>query len=339
MTIVLRSLAPAALTLPLALAGGPGHAADAKTEFGVYEYVLESARGSADDAAMALESAFSTGGWRLLAKVDVGVPQGCRYKARVLAVVDPEYARKLMAANRKTAPFAVVDRVNVFEDEAGFHVAVLNAQSVNRTVLMDDGACADLSHAHLAALRALVTGAVSGKVSDREFGEKRSRGYIGKTMGVMAGGPFADKVKDEAVVGSGDWKAVAQKVRQGLMRPGGKWGLHLAYELELPDQETVIFGATGSPMDSKSFSIVGAGADDARGSFQCPGLAHAAAYPIEVVVTRDGETVKVRLVDVMYRMKMYFEDAGKWAFMKNMGMPGSVHDELAAQIKSGLGLP
>ena len=41
----------------------------------------------------------------------------------------------------------------------------------------------------------------------------------------------------------------------------------------------------------------------------------------------------------MYRMKMYFEDAGKWAFMKNMGMPGSIHDELAGQIKSALGLP
>jgi hypothetical protein len=233
----------------------------------------------------------------------------------------------------------VVDRINVFEDEGGVHVAVLNAESVNRTVLMDDGAYAGLSRAHVEALRALVTGAVSGKASDREFGERRSRGYIGKTMGVMAGGPFAEKVKDEAVVGSGDWKAVAERVRQGLTRSGGKWGLHLAYELELPEQETVIFGSTGSPMDSKSFSIVGAGADDARGSFQCPGLAHAAAYPLEVVVTREGAAVKVRLVDTMYRMKMYFEDAGKWAFMKNMGMPGSIHDELAAQIKSGLGLP
>jgi hypothetical protein len=26
----------------------------------------------------------------------------------------------------------------------------------------------------------------------------------------------------------------------------------------------------------------------------------------------------------MYRMKMYFEDAGKIAFAKNMGMPGSI---------------
>lgn len=339
MTSSIRCLVPAALAFSLLVAGAPVRATDLPAEFGVYEYVLERADGSVDTASGALESALSTGGWRLLAKVDAGVPQGCRYRARVFAVVDSPYAQRLMTANRRTAPFAVVDRINVFEDESGVHVAVLNAESVNRTVLMDDGAYAELSRAHVQALRELVIGAVTGMAIHREFGEKRLHGYIGKTMGVMAGGPFGEKVKDEAVVGSGDWKAVAERVRQGLTRPGGKWGLHLAYELELPEQETVIFGSTGSPMDSRSFSIVGAGADSARTAFQCPGLAHAAAYPVEVVVTRDGPATKVRLVDTMYRMKMFFEDAGKWAFMKNMGMPGSIHDELAAQIKSGLGLP
>jgi hypothetical protein len=338
-TLSMRSLTPAALALPLVLAEAPVRGEDARPAFGVYEYVLEKADGTAADAASAVESAFSRDAWRVLASVDAGVPQGCRFRARVFAVVDTEYARKLMAANHTTAPFAVVDRINVFEDEAGVHVAVLNAESVNRTVLMDDAARAELSRAHVQALRAIVTDAVKGKVSDREFGERRLRGYIGKTMGVMAGGPFAEKVKDEAVIASDDWRAVAAKVRQGLTRLGGKWGLHLVYELELPELQTVVFGSTGSPMDSTSFSIVGAGADGARGSFQCPGLAHAAAYPVEVVVTRDGAATKVRLVDTMYRMKMFFEDAGKWAFMKNMGMPGSIHDELASQIKSGLGLP
>jgi len=339
MRISSRCFLSAAVALPLLLVGGPVRAGDAQKEFGVYEYVLERVGGTIEEAGVAVESALSTEGWRLLAKVETGVPQGCRFKARVFAVVDSAYAQKLMAANRKTAPFAVVDRVNVFEDEGGVHVAVLNAESVNRTILMEDTAYADLSRAHVDALRALVIGAVTGKAIHREFGEKRSRGYIGKTMGVMAGGPFIEKVKDEAAVASGDWKAVAEGVRQGLTRPSGKWGLHLAYELELPDQQTVIFGSTGGPLDSKSFSIVGAGADGARDSFQCPGLAHAAAYPIEVVVAQDGAAVKVRMVDTMYRMKMYFEDAGKWAFMKNMGMPGSIHDDLAAQIKSGLGLP
>jgi len=46
--------------------------------------------------------------------------------------------------------------------------------------------------------------------------------------------------------------------------------------------------------------------------------------------------VKVYMVDVMYRMKMYFEDAGKWAFMKNMSMPGSIEEEVTEQIENGL---
>jgi uncharacterized protein (DUF302 family) len=310
---------------------GAGEAA-----FGVYEYVLDRAAGTLDQAAGALESALLARGLNVLAKVDAGVPQGCGYKARVLAVVDPEYAQKLMAANRKTAPFGVVDRINVFEDEKGVHVALVNPESVNRTILMDDSAHAELSRTHTETLRSAIESAGLGPVVHREYGESRTRGFIGKTMGVMAGGPFGEKVKDEFVVSGSDWKSVAQKVRRGLSGAGSKWGLHLVYELELPEQETVVFGSTGSAMDSKSFSIVGAGADEARDSFKCPGLAHAAAYPIEVVVAQDRADVKVRLVDTMYRMKMYFEDAGKWAFMKNMGMPGSIHDELAAQIKSGL---
>ena len=325
------------LVLPLALPGEPVRAADAETSFGVYEYVLDRASGTLDQAAGALETALLARGLNVLAKVDAGAPQGCTYKARVFAVVDHEYAQKLMAANKKTAPFGVVDRINVFEDEKGVHVALLNPESVNRTILMDDPEQAELSRTHTEALRSVIESAGLGPAVHREYGEKRTRGHIGKTMGVMAGGPFGEKVKDEFVVASSDWKWVASKVRAGLERTGATWGLHRVYELELPEQETVIFGSTGTPMDTKSFSIVGAGADESRESFKCPGLAHAAAYPIEVVVARDGGTVKVRLVDTMYRMKMYFEDAGKWAFMKNMGMPGSIHDELATQIKSGLG--
>jgi hypothetical protein len=49
-----------------------------------------------------------------------------------------------------------------------------------------------------------------------------------------------------------------------------------------------------------------------------------------------GGAVHVRSVDAMYRMKMFFEDAGKWAFMKNMGMPGSIQDEIAAQVRPAL---
>ncbi|MFQ5631861.1 MAG: hypothetical protein ACE5I1_24070 [bacterium] len=133
-----------------------------------------------------------------------------------------------------------------------------------------------------------------------------------------------------------DWQDVAAKVRQGLSQTGKKWGMHLVYQVEMPQYETLVLGITGTPMDSKSFSIVGTGTDESREDLQCPGLAHAAAYPMEIVVTKAENEVKIRLVETMFRMKMYFEDAGKWAFMKNVRMPGSIQDELAKQIKTGL---
>ncbi|KAA0231477.1 hypothetical protein EDS67_02745 [candidate division KSB1 bacterium] len=307
-----------------------------KKKFGVYEYVVQSAQGSFEEIAQTLEKSAAEQGWQVLAQIDAGVPEACSYRARVLVLLQPAYAQAIMAANRETGPFGVVDRVNIFEDEKGLHVAVVNPHSINRTILMNDAAFAEMSEQHLLALRQMILVAVQGTESHEQFGPVRDEGHIGKTMGVMAGGAFVDKIVDEAVIPAGNFEQVVNMVRKGLSVPSPKWGMHLVYETALPEYETVVFGTTGTPMDSKSFSIVKAGGSDARKGFKCPGLAHAAAYPIEVVVTKQGADVKVRLVHIMFRMKMYFEDAGKWAFMKNMGMPGSMQDEIKAQINSGL---
>jgi len=42
-------------------------------------------------------------------------------------------------------------------------------------------------------------------------------------------------------------------------------------------------------------------------------------------------------VDEMYRMKVYFEDAGMMAFAKNMTMPGSIQDEIEDMMRAGFG--
>jgi hypothetical protein len=303
---------------------------------GVYQYVVHRAEGSVDAVASAIAAAAPGAGFQLLARFPASAPGGCAYKAEVLALYSPELGRAVVAANRRTGPFGIVDRVNVFEDEKGVHVSLVNPRSVLRTVLMDDQKHAPVIESHLAALRSLVTGAVKGTPAGEDYGQAREKGYIGKTMGVMAGGPFGEKVQDVALVGGDDWKGTAERVRAALEKKGPKWGLHLVYALEVPEAEAVVLGTSGTPMDSQSFTIVGAGADSSRDDLKCPGIAHAGAYPIEVVVAKDAGSVRVRVVDTMYRMKMFFEDAGKWAFMKNMGMPGSIQDEITAQVRPAL---
>jgi hypothetical protein len=305
---------------------------DSNKEYGVFEYVVQSAHGSFENAAAAIESKATGSGWSRVAVIHSSAPENCSYRSIVFVLVDSTYTRGIMNANSKTGPFAFVDRINLFEDEKGIHVAVINPHSITRTVLMDDLKYETMAEAHLQKLRTLINNAVQGTTSNKQFGELRQQGFIGKTMGVMAGGKFDDKIEDMFVIAGGDLKTVAAKVKKGLSAQGKTWGLHVVYECALPEFQTVVFGSSGSPMDSKSFSIVKAGGDDSRDGFKCAGLAHAAAYPLEIVVVKDGNAVKVRMVDAMFRMKMFFEDAGKWAFMKNMGMPGSIKDEIMSQL-------
>ena len=223
-----------------------------------------------DTVAAAIADAAAGAGFQVLARVPAGAPAGCTYRAEVVALYAPEYGRQVVAANRRTGPFAVVDRVNVFEDEKGVHVSVLNPRSILRTVLMDDQKHSALIESHLSALRALVSGAVKGTPATQDYGEARE-GLHREDHGVMAGGPFTEKVQDVSVVGGEDWKGTAERVRAALEKKGPKWGLHLAYALELPEAETVVLGSTGTPMDTQSFGIVGAGADPRATASSAPG--------------------------------------------------------------------
>ena len=60
--------------------------------------------------------------------------------------------------------------------------------------------------------------------------------------------------------------------------------------------QVVVMGFTGAEMESRSFSIV----------------------------------------EQMYRRKIFFEDAGKMKFARNMTMPGSIEDEIKSMIRSAL---
>ncbi len=299
---------------------------------GVYQYVVRSANVSVAEATTAIRHGAAEAGWIVTSIVEPGSPASCDFGSRVLILRDTEYARIVMRANQLTGPFAVLDRVNVFEDEEGVHVSVVNPLNINRTVLMNDTGYQDFFRKQADRLREVIIATVDGTPSSKQYGQFRDEGHIGKTMGVMAGGRFDGKVEELAFLTDQPWQAVASSVESGLREEGPKWGTTLSYRVDLPEFETIVFGTTGTPLDSKSFEIVGAGSDESRKDLACPGIAHAAAYPIEIVVAATEDGTAIRMVDAMFRMKMYFEDAGKWAFMKNMTMPGSIADELKAKI-------
>ena len=313
----------------------PAKAIDGET-YGVFQYVVQKAEGSIDEISAAISEAAVNSGWSVSGTTDSGDPNNCDFKSRVIVLYHPQYADVIVGANVETGPYAALDRINIFQDEEGTHVSVVNPNSINRTVLMDDTSYQDISEKHLQELRAMILSAVTGNESKAQYGEFRTEGKIGKTMGVVAGGDFKKLIKQKYKVKKGSVSAAGQAIGLGFREKTKKWGLELVYQVYMPAHNVYIVGVSGSPMDTKSFQIVENGQNEQREEFACPGLSHAGAYPIEIVVYTDkmGE-IRVAIVDAMYRMKVYFEDAGTTAFMKNMKMPGSIDKEITKHIKMG----
>jgi len=332
-------LVTTALVGSLAL-GAAGLSAQDGDDHGVYVMLAEAVPGGFDEIVTSLEQAFEATEWQVVATYDVGIAEDdCSYRAHVLAVYNDDYAATLIQHNWLAA-FALPVRLAVFEDEQGVHVTAMNPLSLNRTIV-DETAVGSQSRQVLSQIQEIVSLAFPGNTTAREYGQIRSRGLIGKTMGIMAGGPFPDKIDEVASVranGPEDLLETADRLYAGLEELSGKrkWKTRPVYRLDLADHEMVIIGVGGEPMETKAFAIVGSGGDASRKELACPGLDHAPAFPVEIVLKYEGDRVRVYLIDEMFRMKMYFEDAGKMKFAANMRMPGSIENEIRDKIEDSL---
>ena len=326
----------AVLMLALVSLPHPGKAIDGET-YGIFQYVVRQAEGTIDEISDAIGKAAINNGWSVSGTTDSGDPNNCDFKSRVIVLLDAKYADVIVGADVQTGPYAALDRVNIFQDEEGTHVSIVNARSLNRTVLMNDTDFNEISAKHVEDLSAMIQSAVKGTPSSAQYGEFRTEGKIGKTMGVVAGGDFKKLVNQKYKVSKGSVTAVGMAIGLGFKEKTKTWGLKLVYQVHITSHNVFIVGLSGSPMDTKSFQIVKGGQNEQRKELACPGLSHAGAYPLEIVVYQDemGQ-IRVAMIDVMYRMKVYFEDAGTTAFMKNMKMPGSIEKEIGKYMKKGL---
>jgi len=304
--------------------------------FGVFVRLGNAPAGSLSAVAAGLEAAIRESSWELLTVHDAGIEEGCRFSARVFVLNGPEYADSILAHGAMAA-FAVPVRLAVYEDEGGVHISAVNSESLNRTIISETE-FGPQSQALMQNLAELVGGLPGVTAAAEQYGQMRDVGLIAKTMGIMAGGPFPTKVEKIATADTDDVAAVAELLTEGFaeLADDWRWGIHPAYQVVFPEHGIAVIGVTSDSVEARSFGIVGEGAEEGRADYACPGVAHAAAYPIELVVARNGDQVDVLLVDVMFRMKMYFEDAGTMAFAANMRMPGSIESEIRDKVEESI---
>ena len=304
---------------------------------GVYLRLIETAPLPLLDVADRIEASLTSLGWVVAATLDCGVdPEACAFGSRVIVAHHSTYTDRILAYGPHAA-FAAPVRFAVYEDEGGVHVAATNPLNLNRTIIDEESAPEDWLWAEGMILD-VARVAFPDHVAPAHFGQRREKARIGRTFGIMAGGKFTDKIKTVSTLPAEgvSTRMIAELLESQIESLDGDWdwGLRPVYVMDLPTHSVTVLGLSAGSVEAKAFQIVGSGGDDARRDMACPGLDHAAAFPIEVVVTEVDGTIEVSIVEEMYRMKMYFEDAGKMAFAKNMRMPGSIEDEIKDKIRA-----
>lgn len=100
--------------------------------------------------------------------------------------------------------------------------------------------------------------------------------------------------------------------------------------LEAPGK-AVLLGITRPRTEALAAQIVGGKrkSDEDRS----PGLDHLCAFPIEVLIYSDGENLQVRTARQMFRMDLFFWDAGKGAFMSYAKMPAMLDRSIQGALK------
>jgi len=294
--------------------------AAAKTQ-GVYVRAIEGMKAGIAQTTPKVEAALKGAGFTVLASYDNGAPEGCKSKATTIVFTRDDYASKVLAGGQDKG-FALPLRISLYEDDKGLNVAMMNPVSVDRTIFqggsMDDAAQKVVDEV-MAAMKAV------GSVQPKQAGEMRDTGAITG----MGGGPFPEKVTPVASSAKSP-SEVADLLKSGVNDHAG-WHVIYVYK---PSDAVAIVGVTKMKTEARAFGI--AGEKRATGSCPFPGLDHAAAFPVELVISKKGATSTVSLVKEMWRMKLYFQDAGNWAFMKNMSMPGDIQSEIEAAVKKAV---
>ena len=316
-----RALALSVVVL-LAITAGGAAAAPVAASQGVYVTLLSGVKSDVAATSTKVEESLRSAGFAILASYDNGVPDGCRARARTVVFAQEAFAAAVLSGGPDKA-FALPLRIGVFESEGGVSVALANPVSLLRTFHAGNGKDAAAQKAVDEVVSAL---APLGPAAQKAAGQIRETGQIGG----MGGGAFPDKIVP--VVTPGRTPAdVAKALQAGIADPAG-W--RTVYSYKASDDVWVV-GVTNGKTEGRAFGI--AGEKRATKATPFPGLDHAAAFPIEIVVTKKGAGSSVQILKEMWRMKLYFEDAGNWAFMKNMQMPGDIQAEIEAAVRKAVG--
>ncbi len=331
-------------TLAFTLVAGMGHAWAAE-KYGIYERILD-ASGSFQDTTAALEKAIAASKFMLQGKRDLYIA-GKVQQARVYVLTSPAY----MEAAGNEAPNTIsaqVLRIGVYEYGPGKPTQIDIVNPVAQAMVFYSGsknydkliAAARTVEQELRDMMAQVPGKAVQVQLEPTRSEKTLNEFDGDSMAkMMAKWRNWKESQDEVFSTSPEnfqktVEAVASALRaskdKGADDSSG-WSLVSMIPV---GNNAVYFGISNDYTENKCIRIDSDFRSEGKApDAPYPGVDHAPALPLEVLVYNDGKKTRVVQYGEMWRMQLYFWDAGYLAFAKNTLIPSIIFSSIDETLK------
>jgi uncharacterized protein (DUF302 family) len=309
--------------------------------YGVFTKVAVNVPGSFSSVVNKVESALNSANWNVVGTTDLSLPKGDIHKSTVIVATNGVYDKYMVDnGNNPVSAFGLPLRVAVYTTPTqGTVVSMVNLPALARTFSGNSYVNYAIKINNM--LKHTIMDAVGGKHSNLQYGPMLSGRFpVGIGGGTFPTGSVV-QISNYSGSTNSNLRGIAKLLKAGIINYGGKW--HIVYEISKPSIGFIEFGVTRNSTESLAIRL--ASGIRTTPAYKNPAIDHSPAFPIEILVYRDGIYTNVALLDEMWRMKYYFADVGTGAFIKHMGMvaflenvgvPGLIQSSLKLMILYGL---
>lgn len=316
----------------------------AAEKIGSFQKILE-ADGDFSETTATLEKSIAASSLELLGEMDLAVPDDAQ-KCRTYVLTSPAFNQAALESLSADAVSALILRIGVYEADGKVNVNIANPDALANVYFEGESARDSLMAAAAAAKKELiqVVQAVEGRVVNAQQAPiraaKKYRGYNGDGPAKMMA-----KFKDfrgslltaKEVDGSATLDQIIDEIKShaaASLQKDAEKGWKVVAVKTFGDKAAWL-GVTNLYTETKCINI---NSDfrfkDKSDSNKYPGVDHAPAMPLEIVVYK-GENGKWQVAQFgeMWRMQLYFWDSGYAAFAKNTLIPSIIFGDLEDMIQ------
>lgn len=334
----------------------------ADEQHGIYMQTIKNINGNFDEVSLNVKLAIQNAGFDILAERETSTPDNvrkdgkdlCGFKGKLIVFTNNDFKIMLTSFGNKYLVGAFL-KVGIHQTNEGIQIIITDPETISRIIFndLDDDLYNKAVNQTLPFKNKIInilhslnlgTNVKEAKEPKRSTEDLRE---ASRDMFMMVGPmTFFDdedqfpeiysQKNDKGIKGLEQLKKMMYKNIESFQPikedKDYRWTKNPAEDLKWkiigetysPDKKALLFGLTRNRTESVSFYIVG----DETEENKCPGLDHLTAYPIEVLLMIDGDKIAAHTARQMFRMDMYFWDAGMAAFMNHMSMPGILDESI-----------